>query len=84
MTEFIFHFPGVSRDRLCLRNTFNFWFVHGIMNTSSLEQSRDPMCSCFHEQTKIEFITCIYILYYQSSINFQFSPNLAGFQDILN
>ena len=33
---------------------------------------------------KIEFITYIYILYYQSSINFQFSPNLAGFQDILN
>ena len=33
---------------------------------------------------KIEFITCIYILYYQSSINFQFSPNLAGFPDILN
>ena len=33
---------------------------------------------------KIEFITYIYILYYQSSINFQFSLNLAGFQDILN
>ena len=33
---------------------------------------------------KIEFITYIYILYYQSSINFQFSPNLAGFPDILN
>ena len=33
---------------------------------------------------KIEFITNIYILYYQSSINFQFSPNLAGFPDILN
>ena len=32
---------------------------------------------------KIEFITYIYILYYQSSINFQFSPNLAGFPDIL-
>ena len=31
---------------------------------------------------KIEFITYIYILYYQSSINFQFSPNLAGFSDI--
>ena len=27
---------------------------------------------------KIEFITYIYILYYQSSINFQFSPNLDG------
>ena len=33
---------------------------------------------------KIEFITYIYILYYQSSINFQFSPNLAAFPDILN
>ena len=33
---------------------------------------------------KIEFITYIYILYHQSSINFQFSPNLAGFPDILN
>ena len=33
---------------------------------------------------KIEFITYIYILYYQSSINFQFTPNLAGFPDILN
>ena len=33
---------------------------------------------------KIEFITYIYILYFQSSINFQFSFNLAGFPDILN
>ena len=33
---------------------------------------------------KIEFIAYIYILYYQSSINFQFSPDLAGFPDILN
>ena len=33
---------------------------------------------------KIEFITYIYILYYQSSINFQFSHNLAGFPDILD
>ena len=33
---------------------------------------------------KIEYITYIYILYYQSSINFQFSPNLACFPDILN
>ena len=33
---------------------------------------------------KIECITYIYILYYQSCINFQFSPNLAGFPDILN
>ena len=34
--------------------------------------------------TKNEFITYIYILYYQSSISFQFLPNLAGFPDILN
>ena len=33
---------------------------------------------------KIELITYIYILYYQSSINFKFLPNLAGFPDILN
>ena len=33
---------------------------------------------------KIEFITYINILYFQSSINFQFSPNLVGFPDILN
>ena len=40
-----------------------------------------------HDSTnipKMEFITYIYIQYYQSSINFQFSPNLAGFPDILN
>ena len=33
---------------------------------------------------KNEFIAYIYILYYQSSINFQFTPYLAGFPDILN
>ena len=33
---------------------------------------------------KNEFITYIYILYYQPSIKFQFSSNLAGFPDILN
>ena len=33
---------------------------------------------------KIEFITYIYIFNYQSSINFQILPNLAGFLDILN
>ena len=33
---------------------------------------------------KIEFITYIYILYYQSGINFQLSSNLAGFPDILS
>ena len=33
---------------------------------------------------KIEFITYIYILYYQPSISFQLSPNLTGFSEILN
>ena len=33
---------------------------------------------------KMEFITYIYIFYYQSSIIFQISPNLAGFPDILD
>ena len=28
-----------------LRNTFNFWSVHGIMNTLGLLQSRNQMCS---------------------------------------
>ena len=32
---------------------------------------------------KIGFITYIYILYYQASINFKFSSNLAGSPDIL-
>ena len=55
--------------------------VHGIMNTSGLVQSKwspkgftyfawDPKYSWFHEPSKIEFITYINILYYQSSINF--------------
>ena len=33
---------------------------------------------------KIVFVAYIYILYYQPSINIQFSPDLAGFPDILN
>ena len=33
---------------------------------------------------KVEFITYIYFLYYQSCMNFQISPNLAGFPDILD
>ena len=33
---------------------------------------------------KIEYITYIDISYYQSSINFQFSPNFTGFPDILS
>ena len=75
-----------------LRNEFIFWNVHGIMNTSGLVQSKlSPKgftltlqeTRSIHDSMnipKIEFITYIYILYFQSSINFQFSPNLAGFQ----
>ena len=79
-----------------LRNEFDFWSVHGIMNTSGLLQSKRSQ-KCFmltlqetrsiHDstnRTKIEIITYFYILYYQSSINFQFSPNLVGFLNILN
>ena len=47
-----------------LRNEFDFWKVHGIMSI------HDSM-----NLTKIEFIAYIYILYYQSRINFQFSNN---------
>ena len=66
------------------------------MNTSGLVQSKwSPKgftltlqeTRSIHDSMnipKIEFITYIYILYYQSSINFQFSTNLAGFPDILN
>ena len=46
------------------------------MSTSGLVQSkwspnfaRDPMCSWFYVHTKNEFITYIYISFYQSSIN---------------
>ena len=49
------------------------------MNTSGLLQSKREARS-----PKIEFVTYIYILYYQLSINFHFSPNLAEFPDILN
>ena len=66
------------------------------MNTSGLFQSKwNPKgltltlqeTRSIHDSMnipEIEFITHIYILYYQSSIIFQFSPNLAGFPDILN
>ena len=71
-----------------LRNEFNFWNVHGIMNTSGLLQSNTLQeTRSIHDSMnipKIEIITYIYILYCQSSINFQFSHNLAGFPDILN
>ena len=79
-----------------LRNKFNLWNVHGIMNTSGDLQSKLSLkgftltlqeTRSIHDSMnfpKFEFITYIYILYYQSSINFQFSPNLAGLPDILN
>ena len=66
-----------------LRNEFDFWYVHGIMNTSGLLQETRSIHDSMNIP-KIEFITYIYILYHQSSINFQFLPNLAGFPDILN
>ena len=61
-----------------LSNEFNFWkgFTLTLQETRSIHDSMNI--------PKIVFITYIYILYYQSSINFQFSPNLAGFPDILN
>ena len=64
---------------------------NGIMNTSGLVQSKSSPkgftltlqeTRSIHDSMnilKIEFITYIYILYYQSSINFQLSPYLAGF-----
>ena len=76
-----------------LRNEFDFWKVHGIMNTWGLLQSKWGFTLTLQDTRsihdsmnlpKIEFIAYIYILYYQSSINFQFSPNLAGSPDILN
>ena len=79
-----------------LRNEFDFWSVHGNMNTSGLLESEwSPKgftltlqeTRSVHDsmnRPKIEFITYIYILYYQSSLNFQFSPYLAVFPDILN
>ena len=57
---------SIDRNIIYLRNKFKFWSVHEIN----------------HEQTKNEFITYIYILYNQSSMNFQFSPNLAGFLEL--
>ena len=66
------------------------------MNTSGLVQSKwSPKgftltlqeTRSIHDSMnlpKIEFITYIYILYNQSSINFQLLPNLTGFPDILN
>ena len=79
-----------------LRNEFDFWKVHGIMITSGLLQSKWipkgftltlQETRSIHDSMnipKIEFITYIYILYYQSSINFQCSAYFAGFSDILN
>ena len=51
---------------------------------ATCQLGKRPEVFMSHEQTKIEFITYIYILYYHSSIDFQFSSKLAGFPDILN
>ena len=62
-----------------LRNEFNLRNVHGIMNTSGLVQNNSGFTLTLQETQsihdsmnipKIEFITYIYILYYQSTINF--------------
>ena len=57
----------IVTDLVSLRNKFDFWYVHEIMNTLGL----------------LQFITYIYILYYQSSTNFQCSPYWDGFPNIL-
>ena len=66
------------------------------MNTSSLLQSKwslkgfaltlqeTRIIHDFVNRPKIEFITYIYIIYYQSSISSQFSSDLDGFPNILN
>ena len=85
-------------DAVCsqLRNEFDFWSVHEIMNTSGLVQSKwSPLgftltlqdTRSVHDsmnRPKKEFITYIDILYYQTSNDFQFFTNLAGFPDMLN
>ena len=51
-------------------------------NTFSLQETQN-----IHDSMNIpknEFITYIYILCFKSSINYQISPNLAGFPDNLN
>ena len=55
---------------------FGLWTSHTLQETRYVHDSMN--------RPKIEFITYIYILYYQSSINFQISPNLAGFPNILH
>ena len=59
-------------SRQHLRNEFNFWNVHGIMNTSGVKpkglhvnSARDPKYTCSHHSMtipKIEFIAYIKIL----------------------
>ena len=65
---------GRSKTSIHLRNEFNFWNVHGIMNTSGLRASLTlHETRSIHDSMnipKIEFITYIYIIYYQPSINF--------------
>ena len=59
-------------------HTFFSWASLTMRLTLTLQDTRSIHDSM--NLPKIEFIAYIYILYYQSSINFQFSPNLAGFQ----
>ena len=82
----------LAEPKYHLRNDFNFSNVHGIMNTSGLVQSKwSPKgftltlqeTWSIHDSMnipKIEFITYIYILYYQSSINFNFHLTWLVFQ----
>ena len=55
---------------------FGIGFTLTLQDTRSIHDSMNL--------PKMEFISYIYILYYHSRINFKFSPNMAGFQDILN
>ena len=80
----VFSANPILFESVHLRNEFDFWKVHGILNTSGILQSyrEARMASLTLQETrsihdsinlpKIEFIAYIYILYYQSSINFQF------------
>ena len=57
----------MSVTMIYLRNEFNFWNVHGIMNTSGLLQSKLTLqeTQSIHDsmkRSKIEFIAYIYIL----------------------
>ena len=67
---------GLFMESWILRFSCKVSFTLTLQETRSIHDSRN--------KPKIEFITYIFILYYLSSINFLFSPNLAGFPDTLN